>query len=194
MDWSIILSSCIVAATTIGSLLLKEYLQYKKNRKKACVARYTQQNSNVQKAIRYALDQLDADRVYVYEFHNGESFYSGGHQQKFSCTHETLKAGVSSEALNLQDLRVSTFNDFISPVINDRKFDVPDISKLSDSLLKNWFDNRGIASTFAFPVVTLNKNIIGMIAIDFTKNKDKLKEEEKSFIIQQSKIIGGYLI
>lgn len=194
MDWSIILSSCIVAATTIGSLFLKEYLQYQKNKKNTSVTKYTQQNTNVEKAIRYALDQLDADRVYVYEFHNGESFYSGAHQQKFSCTYESLKAGVSSESLTLQDLRVSTFNKFVSGVVNDKGFHTADVSKVQDSLLRNWFERRGIASSFAFPVITLNKNIIGIISIDFTKNKDKLTEEEKCFIIQQSKIIGGYLI
>lgn len=194
MDWSIILSSCIVAATTIGSLFLKEYLQYRKNKKNTSVERYTQQNTNVEKAIRYAINQLDADRVYVYEFHNGESFYSGAHQQKFSCTYESLNSGVSSESLSLQDLRVSTFNKFVSAVVNDKGYHVPDVSKIKDSLLKNWFDRRGIASSFAFPVITLNKNIIGIIAIDFTKNKDRLTKEEEQFIIQQSKIIGGYLI
>ena len=141
MDWSVILSSCIVAATTIGSLLLKEYLQYQKNKKNTSVTKYTQQNTNVEKAIRYALDQLDADRVYVYEFHNGESFYSGAHQQKFSCTYESLKAGVSSEALSLQDLRVSTFNKFVSGVVNDKGFHTADVSKVQDSLLKNWFEH-----------------------------------------------------
>ena len=194
MDWSIIISSCIVAITTIASIFLKEFIQARKNKQNACVVKYTQQNENVEKAIRFALSELDADRVHIYEFHNGDHFYSGNHQQKFSCTYEALSAGVSSEALSLQDLRVSTFNQFIKKVVNDFKFEVLDSSKLSDSLLKNWFEVRGIASSFSFPIRTLNKNIIGIINIDFTKHKDKLTEEEKAFIIQQSKIIGGYLI
>lgn len=194
MDWSIIISSCIVAITTIASIFLKEFIQARKNKQNACVVKYTQQNENVEKAIRFALSELDADRVHIYEFHNGDHFYSGNHQQKFSCTYEALSAGVSSEALSLQDLRVSTFNQFIKKVVNDFKFEVLDSSKLSDSLLKNWFEVRGIASSFSFPIRTLNKNIIGIINIDFTKHKDKLTEEEKTFIIQQSKIIGGYLI
>jgi hypothetical protein len=194
MDWSIIISSCIVAITTIASIFLKEFIQARKNKQNACVVKYTQQNENVEKAIRFALSELDADRVHIYEFHNGDHFYSGNHQQKFSCTYEALSAGVSSEALSLQDLRVSTFNQFIKKVVNDFKFEVLDSSKLPDSLLKNWFEVRGIASSFSFPIRTLNKNIIGIINIDFTKHKDKLTEEEKEFIIQQSKIIGGYLI
>lgn len=194
MDLSIIISSCIVAITTISSIFLKEFLQARKNKQNACVVKYTQQNENVEKAIRFALSELEADRVHIYEFHNGDHFYSGNHQQKFSCTYEALSAGVSSEALSLQDLRVSTFNQFIKKVVNDFQFEVLDSSSLKDSLLKNWFDVRGIASSFSFPIRTLNKNIIGIINIDFTKHKDKLTEKEKAFIIQQSKIIGGYLI
>lgn len=194
MDWSIILSSCIVALTTIISIFLKDFVQARKSKQNACVVKYTQQNENVEKAIRFALSELDADRVHIYEFHNGDHFYSGNHQQKFSCTYEALSAGVSSEALSLQDLRVSTFNQFIKKVVNDFKFEVLDSSSLKDSLLKNWFDVRGIASSFSFPIRTLNKNIIGIINVDFTKHKDKLTEKEKTFIIQQSKIIGGYLI
>ena len=103
MDWSVILSSCIVAATTIISLFLKDFLQKKKNQASLSVEKCTIQNTNVEKAIRYTLDVLNADRVSVYEFHNGESFYSGSHQQKFSCTYEYFKAGVSSEALGQQE-------------------------------------------------------------------------------------------
>lgn len=194
MDWSVILSSCIVAATTIISIFLKELIQNKNSKKNSCIIEYTKKNQNVEKAIRFALTELDADRVHIYEFHNGDHFYSGNHQQKFSCTYEALSAGVSSEALNLQDLRVSTFNQFIHKVVNDFKFEISDVEKLNDSLLRNWLESRGIASSFSFPVRTLNKNVIGIINIDFTKQKEKLTEEEVNFIIQQSKIIGGYLI
>jgi hypothetical protein len=194
MDWSIILSSCIVAATTIMGIFIKELIQAKKYKKDSCIVAYTKKNQNVEKAIKFALDQLKADRVYIYEFHNGDYFYSGSHQQKFSCTYEALSAGVSSESLNLQDLRVSTFNSFIQNVVGDFRFEAASVDKIEDSLLKNWLDSRGIASSFSFPIRTLNKNIIGVINIDFTKGKEKITQKEEEFIIQQCKIIGGYLI
>lgn len=194
MDWSVILSSCIVAATTILSLFLKDYLQKKKSEEKACVEKCTIQNANVDKAVRYALDVLNADRVSVYEFHNGESFYSGSHQQKFSCTYESLKAGVSSEALNQQGLRISTFNQFILEVINEKLFKFHNIDMLEDSLLKNWFSDRGVRSVSSIPIITLNKNIIGILSVEFTSESRKMDEKEIQFLIEQSKIICGYLI
>lgn len=194
MDWSVILSSCIVAATTILSLFLKDYLQKKKNEEKACVEKCTIQNANVDKAVSYALDVLNADRVCVYEFHNGESFYSGSHQQKFSCTYESLKAGVSSEALNQQGLRISTFNQFVLEVINEKLFKFHNIDMLEDSLLKNWFSDKGVRSVSSVPIITLNKNIIGILSVEFTSESRKMDEQEIQFLIEQSKIICGYLI
>mgnify|MGYP000046862023 FL=1 len=194
MDWSIILSSCIVAITTIFSIFLKEFIQARSLKSKTCVVNYTKKNENVEKAINYLSKALKSDRVYIYEFHNGDHFYSGTHQQKFSCTYESLGAGVSSEALALQDLRVSTFNYFIKSVVNENKFFIPDSGEVSNPLIKSWLDTRGIASTFSFPIKSLNKNIIGIISIDFTKQKDELTCEEIQLVIDQSKIICGYLI
>jgi hypothetical protein len=194
MDWSVILSSCIVAATTIISLFLKDFLQKKKNQASLSVEKCTIQNTNVEKAIRYTLDVLNADRVSVYEFHNGESFYSGSHQQKFSCTYEYFKAGVSSEALGQQGLRVSTFNQFVSQIINEKIFKYSNTQNLDDSLLKNWFEDKGVKSIVAIPIITLNKNIIGMISVESTTSNKTLTEKEIKFLIEQSKIICGYLI
>ena len=194
MDWSVILSSCIVAATTILSLFLKDFLQKRKDKSNLSVEKCTIQNTNVEKAIRYTLDVLNADRVSVYEFHNGESFYSGSHQQKFSCTYEYFKAGVSSEALGQQGLRVSTFNQFVSEIINEKIFKYSNTQDLDDSLLKNWFEDKGVKSIVAIPIITLNKNIIGMISVESTTNNKTLTEKEIKFLIEQSKIICGYLI
>ena len=194
MDWSVILSSCIVAATTILSLFLKDFLQKRKDKSNLSVEKCTIQNTNVEKAIRYTLDVLNVDRVSVYEFHNGESFYSGSHQQKFSCTYEYFKAGVSSEALGQQGLRVSTFNQFVSEIINEKIFKYSNTQDLDDSLLKNWFEDKGVKSIVAIPIITLNKNIIGMISVESTTSNKTLTEKEIKFLIEQSKIICGYLI
>lgn len=194
MDISIILSSCIVAFTTIAGIFIKEYLQNKKKEKKNCIIEYTRQNENVEKALEYTLDKLHADRVYIFEFHNGEHFYSGNHQQKFSATYESVGPGISSESLNLQNLRVSTFNHFIKDII-DYKIHIFDSDyKNKKSLCYNWFKQRGIQNSYAFPIKTLNKKIIGIICIDFNKNQKNLNEENIKFIKNQSNIISGYLI
>jgi hypothetical protein len=197
MDWSIIISSTIVAGAKIFSKLQKDFLQAKKYKKKNCVVQYTKKNQNIQTAIEYTLEKSGADRAYIYEFHNGETFYSGTHQQKFSCTYEALNIGVSAESMKLQGLRVSTFNDFIKDVLgatNGNSFKLDSIDDMKNPLIKNWMQERGIQSSFAFPIKTLNNGIIGMLCIDFTKKKSKLNKDQLNLLQNQSIIISGYLI
>jgi len=197
MDWSIILSSCIVAGTTILSIFIKELVQSRNNKKQACVVRYTKKNENVQKAVDFTRNSTQADRAYVFEFHNGDSFYSGNHQQKFSCTYESLDAGVSSENMRLQDLRVSTFNAFIKDVLGihgEKLFRLEDIESIDSPLLRNWLDERGIRSCYAFPIETLNHGVVGIICIDYTKKKTEIYKKDIDLIQNQAKIISGYLI
>jgi len=195
MDWSVILSSCIVAFTTIAGIFVKEYLQKKQQKKKKdhCIVTYTIQNNNVQKAIDFLLQEIKASRVHIYEFHNGDHFYSGGSQQKFSCTYESLAAGVSSESLNLQNLRISTFNNFVESSISDGGFELETLEKCDTLLCKNWFDSRGVKSSYAIGIRTLNKSIIGLLSIDFN-SKRKLSKEDKKLLFTQAVIISGYLI
>lgn len=197
MDWSVIISSTIVASATIVSILLKDFLQAKKYKKNTCVVKYTKKNENIQKAVEYTLEKTGSDRAYIYEFHNGETFYSGTHQQKFSCTYEALNIGVSAESMKLQGLRVSTFNDYIKDVLgvtNGAHFQLNDIQDIKNPLIKNWMQERGIQSSFAFPIKTLNDGIVGMLCIDFTKRKSKLNKDQIYLLQNQSIIIGGYLI
>lgn len=194
LEWETILSSCIVGITTISGIFLKEFAQNSKNKKKACILTYTKQSENVEKAIRYILSEIGVDRAYVYEFHNGENFYSGSHQQKFSCTYESLNTGVSSESSNLQNLRVSTFNSFVKNVVRDLYFDASDVNDIANPLLRNWFEQRGVQSSYSIPIKTLNKNIIGILNVDYTKKRGQLTKKELGFIQNQAKIIGGYLI
>ena len=176
MDWSIILSSCIVAGTTIISIFIKELVQAKKNKQNACVVKYTKQNENVQKALDFTRNEITADRAYIFEFHNGDHFYSGNHQQKFSCTYESLNSGVSSESMRLQDLRVSTFNAFIKDVLGihgDKSFTLEDIEGIDSPLLRNWLEERGVRSSYAFPIETLNHGVVGIICIELYKKENR---------------------
>lgn len=193
MDWSIILSSCIVAGTTIIGIFIKEFLQKRSEKKNHCIVTYTKQNNNIQKAIDYLLSELKASRVHVYEFHNGDHFYSGGSQQKFSCTYESLSAGVSAESLNLQNLRISTFNKFVETAIDDGGFSLENLEQCDTLLCQNWFESRGTKSSYAIGIRTLNKNIIGILSVDFAQNT-KLTKEQKKLLFTQSIIISGYLI
>ena len=60
----------------------------------------------------------DADRAYVFRFHNGQEFLPSHPAWKISCTHEVVRHGVTYEAGRLQGILVSLVPNIIGPVLS----------------------------------------------------------------------------
>ena len=187
----IIIAATIGAAATITAVVLKAYLG--SFLEKGKLQKHTIQNEDVYRALEYSRNKIECDRVVVYEFHNGDVYYSGSSQQKFSNTYEVLSEGVSSELKNQQNLRVSSFNRFIKPLVDEDEYGFWDIDQVEDIVTKTFFEDQGTKSTYCVPIQLLTGKIIGILGIDYVKGGKKLSSQQKNFIKNQSCIIAGYL-
>jgi len=187
----IIIAATIGAAATIAAVILKAYLG--SFLEKGKLQKHTIQNEDVYRALEYSRNKIECDRVVVYEFHNGDVYYSGSSQQKFSNTYEVLSEGVSSELKNQQNLRVSSFNRFIKPLVDEDEYGFWDIDQVEDIVTKTFFEDQGTKSTYCVPIQLLTGKIIGILGIDYVKGGKKLSAQQKNFIKNQSCIIAGYL-
>ena len=187
----IIIASVIAAVASVFGILVKAKID--KSHRPCKLTKHTILNEDVYKALEYTLKQLDADRVVVYEFHNGDVYYSGSSQQKFSNTYEVLSEGVSSEIKNQQNLRVSSFNRFIKPLIDNDEYHFGEINNIDNVGIKEFFEDQGTKSTFCVPIKLLTGKIIGILGIDYVKQPKLITENEKKFVKNQSSIISGYL-
>lgn len=59
----------------------------------------------------------DADRAYVFRFHNGMEYLPSHPAWKLTCTHEVVKPGVTYESAKLQGILVSLIPNIVSPVL-----------------------------------------------------------------------------
>ena len=89
-------ASVVTAIATLGSVWLGRRIAAKRDGN--CIVKETLQNTNVYTALNYLIEETGADRAYVMEFHNGEHYFSGRGQQKFSCTYEVVGHGISTES------------------------------------------------------------------------------------------------
>lgn len=150
-------------------------------------------NDNINTALSYTLEKLGADRCYVHQFHNGDHYYSGNSQQKFSCTYEIVEEGISCEAPNSQNHRVSNYNYFIKDLVKNDGFCYGEINDIEDCTLKDKLGKQGVESIGCVPIKLLNGRIIGVLGVDFVKNKKQVCGEGMKLLRLQSKIIAGYL-
>lgn len=183
------------AITTLGAVAAA-WLTIRYSRRNKCdpIREDAAQSVNVYAALEYTISELNADRVYVLQFHNGGHYYSGRGQQKFSCTHEVVEEGISTEHLNSQDHRISTCHSYIQELIEGEKFSYADVNEIKDSGFLRILDHKGVKSILNVPIKTLNGKMIGILGVDYVKHSNNVKEDQYQFIKRQSRIIAGYLV
>lgn len=82
----------IVFLVTLGSDKLKAWLEKNTNRK---LVRSVDKNSRVNSLLSEVRVLYDADRVLLYQLHNGQYYFSGEGADKLSLTNFVLKTGVA---------------------------------------------------------------------------------------------------
>lgn len=198
MNW--VEASAYVAAAIVSSAATLIAVWYRhKLGSSGCdlIEQETKQNTNVYTALQYTLEQAQADRVYILEFHNGEHFYAGRGQQKFSCTFEIVKEGISAEADKSQDYRVSNYHNYIQHLVDEEKFCYEDAHKIQDHLFSNLLKEKGVKSVYNVPLKTLNGKIVGIMGIDYVRHPQGNNLGKVSIVEllkKQAKIITGYLL
>lgn len=202
----ILISALIGAGATIASVLIA------KKRKNGLelenpILNETQNNENIYTALDFLMSEMNADRAYILQFHNGGYYMSGRSQQKFSCTHEIVQVGISRECENSRNHIVSNFHAYINEVINDGKFAYLNSEDVNDHAFATMMKNKGIKSIYNIPIKTLNNTVIGILGVDYIKNcaskdsigfcninqKNNFNEETDSFMKRQARVIAGYL-
>lgn len=187
-----ILAAFISATATLASVWIGRRIMDRK--KRDAIVDETLQNANVYTALEYLLSVSGADRAYVMEFHNGEHYFSGRGQQKFSCTYEVVNEGISAEFSHSQNHRISNFHHYVNEVVNDAKFEYTHIPEIKDNAFKTLLKSKGVSSILNVPLKTLNGKVIGILGIDYVKNTRTFNEDDFIFIKRQARIITGYLL
>lgn len=191
LEYGYIIAALISASATIGGIWLRNKLQERKDR----IFDYPQQHENVFTALEFMREETEADRVYILEFHNGEHYFSGRSQQKFSCTYEAVNEGISTEVQNLQNVRISNLHYLIKEVTKGNTFICKDSEEFCEDIsFRSFMESKGVKSMFARPIKTLSGKIIGVLVMDFVKEHRKWGDSAEEFLKKQARMISGYLV
>lgn len=169
-----------------------------KSNGKCQVETHVKAGANVYTALKFIKSNMHSDRAYVFEFHNGGSYFSGRGQQKFSCTHEVVEAGISAECMHSQDHRVSNYSQYINGLISEGSLSCLDINLIEDGGFRNLLQSKGVESLYNVPIKTLNGKIIGILGVDYIQKIEKFPTFDNAsgvqeFMERQARLIAGYL-
>lgn len=188
MDWSAIIEKLELVGTTIGTVLFTGYITYKtfntklekwRQEDKTNVSKLITKQSVVDCEIIKEADNLkeliNADRVQVYEFHNGVHYANGRSALKTSCTYEACRYGVSAFLDKLSGVPLSIMPNFIKCLLDKGELLVKDLEEIKESMPSAYNLKLSMDIKSFYDVVIYNKKRepVGFVAVQFCNNNIK---------------------
>lgn len=175
----------------IGEIIVTAYVcitYVKKNLKRPDISKNIPKQNAIDLEIiakmDYTKEILNADRIHLYEFHNGEHYSDWRSAYKFSCSYEVIKAGTQSMRNKCTSLPISVMPKFIHKITTDGLFECQNIENIKDTMVSTYEFKNSIGIKSFYDVAIHNKvgNVIGFIAIQWDKgtkaniNIDEIKK------------------
>lgn len=199
MDFNNLFSieNLMAIGTIIGTIVSSAYMSYKtvvnkineeRNTRKDEVPKSIKKQSNLDYEIMQEAEKvkelLEADRVQVYEFHNGTHYANGRSALKTTCTYETCRYGVNSCRDFLSGVPLSFIPNFIKKLLDNGELYVKNLEDIKEAMISTYNIKKSMGIKGFYDVVIHNSagEPIGFVAVQFCNrdasllNKDIVKK------------------
>jgi len=130
---------------------------------------------------------LKADRVQIYDFHNGYHYANGRSALKTSCTYEVCRVGCRAYQIYLQALPLNCIPQFIRKLLSETKLQINDLEEIKEGMPATYYlkKDQGIKSFYDIILNNKQGEPIGFLAIQYgEENKVNYSEEETNEILR----------
>ena len=187
MDWIKIMEVLITSITSIivalvGAGFFRQMREkQEKTKSKEKLMEQIKKDEIVHLAIRDVRRRYNADRVYIWQFHNGGSFYTTSPMQKLSITYERCSDGLERKAEKNQNHLITSFTSYIKDVIDGNMY-FPNIEDMNDIGLRSLAYSSGTKGHCAVPIYDKDKHLVAILCLDWVFSeipKEYLKKDGK---------------
>jgi len=186
-----------VITALIGPAVL-EYIKVKLSKpvSKDIVKDDIERNLVIFDEISEIRDMLDADRIWVSQFHNGGHFlHTNKSIQKFSITYEDVKPGISSIIHLFTDIPLSLYSRSMNYIMENKHLWISDFKDetIATYGLKSAAEATGTNASHVIGLFDMaTDKCIGTMGVDY-RDKKKLTQTQKDFLIERGSRLAGYL-
>jgi hypothetical protein len=154
---------------------LKSYLS------KKSIKRSIRENMMIKQILAEIRSYCDADRVQLYQFHNGDHYISGGSIQKASMSHFVLNRGVGVPfESNHQNIPIGYILSAMDDVLKNSSAFYTEEELLQDSFMKGLLRHGGAKSALLRGIFSANHDMIGFLSISWFDPVDFSIEQQKA--------------
>lgn len=144
-------------------------------------------DNEIIKRMESLKEYLNADRVQVYDFHNGGHYANGRSALKTSCTYEVCRSGCRSYQMYLQAIPLSCIPQFVETLLNKEQLKVNDLEDIKENMNSTYHlkKDQGVRSFFDIVIHNKDKEPIGFLAIQYLEeNKVAFNQNEMNEILK----------
>jgi hypothetical protein len=165
----------VIFMTSITSIIValigKDYFRKKEDKKrkdksKEDLMEQIERDEIVHLALRDVRRQFHADRIYIWQFHNGGNFYTESSMQKASITYERCSEGLERKSEKYQGVLVSLFAWYMKQVMMNESYFL-DMEEIEDIGIRSLCTGNGTKSHVATPMFDDKNHLIGILCMDW---------------------------
>lgn len=129
-------------------------------------------------------EYLVADRVQIYDFHNGGHYANGRSALKVSCSYEVTRIGIKGHQKELQSIPLSCITQFVQTLLNKNELKVDRLEDIKETMPSTYQlkHEQEIGCFYDIILNNAEEEPIGFLAIQYTNtncvNFDKEKQRE----------------
>lgn len=198
MNWNAILDKIQVIGSVLGTIIFTAYITYKtftskmekwRQEDKVVVSKNVEKQSKLDCEIMTEADKLkellNADRVQIYEFHNGIHYANGRSALRTSCTYEACRFGINGCINMLNGVPLSIIPTFIKTLLDKGELLVKNLEDIKETMPSTYYlkKSMNIQSFYDLIIHNANGEPVGFIAVQFCSEdiKDINKDAVKRF-------------
>ena len=128
--------------------------------------------------------RCNADRAYVFEFHNGNMSLGGLPFLKMTCSYEATAPGIRPEQHRRDNIPFHQVQTFVD-AIYAQEYLVMDTENRTDEfkpLVYEMLEEREIKFTVRCKITSLNGKVIGYLGLDYCKGSAVTKETAETYV------------
>lgn len=155
----------------VVALIGKDYFRKKedkrrKDKSKEDLMEQIERDEIIHLALRDVRRQFHADRIYIWQFHNGGNFYTESSMQKASITYERCSEGLERKSEKYQGVLVSLFAWYMKQVMMNESYFL-DMEEIEDIGIRSLCTGNGTKSHVATPMFDDKNHLIGILCMDW---------------------------
>lgn len=183
-------------SAVLGPILVVKYKHYlaNKEKKEDPVVSSIKTTSLINDQLETLQQELDADRVWISQFHNGGNFYPTGKSiQKFSIFYEHTKPGIPVIREIFKQIPVSLFTKPLTTLYEEGEIIIPNYKVSENYGLEAFTEGSKSKSTYIYALNSVDNQFIGTLGIEYTKRVKNLSQDQLDEAKSKSISIGTLL-